>query len=96
MVEKRVEKDAMEAVKMAWSKAVLLGRFLDEAKGMIAAEEMECWMVAEVAAMMVEKEVCWKVEDMNENPGGYQADTKVGNRLGDGDGLKDGSRIFGC
>ena len=91
-----VEKRAMDTVKMAKSKTALLGRLLDEAKGMIAAGEMERWMVAEVAAMMVEKEVCWKVEDMNENPGGYQADTKVGNRLGDGDGLKDGSRIFGC
>ena len=96
MVEKRVEKDAMEAVKMAWSKAALLGRLLDEAKGMIAAGEMERWVVAEVAAMMVEKEVCCKVEEVNENPVGYRADTKVGNRLGDGDGLKDGSRIFGC
>ena len=86
----------MKAVKMAWSKAALLGRLLDEAKGMIAAGEMERWMIAEVAAMMAEKEVCWKVEDVNENPGGCQADTKVGNRLGDGDGLKDGSRMFGC
>ena len=41
-------------------------------------------MGAEVAAMMVEEEVCCKVEDMGENPVGYRADTKVvGNRLGD-------------
>ena len=58
LVEQRVEKDTMETVKVAGAKTAWLGRLLNGAKGMIAAGEIERWMVAEMmTAMIVEMEV---------------------------------------
>jgi hypothetical protein len=58
LVERRVEKDTAGTVKMAKSKTAWLGRLLNGAKGMIAAGEIERWMVAEMmTAMIVEMEV---------------------------------------